>query len=89
MGRMVRKQIVIDPEQDRALEERAKELGVSQSSLIRDAIEAMLEETEKRARREHAWARLEEEFRRADREGTGSGGRTWTREGLHERGRVD
>ncbi|MHB1341924.1 MAG: ribbon-helix-helix domain-containing protein [Coriobacteriia bacterium] len=86
---MVRKQIVIEPEQDRALEARAKELGVSQSSLIREAIDAMLEETENRLKRQRAWARLEEGFRRADREGTGSGGRTWTREELHERGRAD
>ena len=41
---MVRKQIVIEPEQERALEERAKALGVSQSALIRQAIDAMLEE---------------------------------------------
>ena len=86
MGRMVRKQIVIDPGQERALETRAKELGVSQSELIRRAIDAMLAEEADRVRRQRAWERLLEGSRRAAQDGMGSGGTTWTREELHERG---
>jgi post-segregation antitoxin (ccd killing protein) len=86
---MVRKQIVIDPEQERALEEHAKALGVSQSALIRQAIDALLRDAEERAQRREAWEAIEDLWRQADREGWGSGGRTWTREELHERGRTD
>ena len=85
MGRMVRKQIVLEPEQDRALEKRAKELGVSQSSLIREAIDAMLEETEQRLKRQRAWEAFLAASEKAARNGVGSGGRKWTREELHER----
>ena len=85
MGRMVRKQIVMDPEQERALEERAQQLGVSQSSLIRDALERFLAESEEEQRRAAAWERLKRGWEEADRLGIGSGGRKWTREELHER----
>lgn len=86
MARMVRKQIVIDPEQERALETHAKALGVSQSALIREVIDALLKDAEEQAQRKAAWESLKSEFERADREGWGSGGRRWTREELHERG---
>jgi predicted DNA-binding protein len=89
MARMVRKQIVIEPEQERALEAHAKALGVSQSALIREAIDALLKDAEEQAQRKAAWEAIEDLWRRADREGWGSGGRTWTREELHERGRTD
>ena len=89
MARMVRKQIVIEPEQERALEAHARALGVSQYALIRQAIDSLLEQAEEEERRREAWAMVEDEWRRADREGWGSGGRTWTREELHERGRAD
>lgn len=89
MARMVRKQIVIEPEQERALEAHAKALGVSQSALIRQAIERLLADATEEQQRRDAWATIEDEWRRADREGWGSGGRTWTREELHERGRTD
>jgi post-segregation antitoxin (ccd killing protein) len=88
---MVRKQIVIEPEQERALEERAKALGVSQSALIRQAIERLLEDAAEEQQRREAWEAIEEGWRQADRDGigSGSGGRTWTREELYERGRSD
>ena len=89
MARMVRKQIVIDPEQERALEAHAKALGVSQSALIRRAIDSLLRDAEEQVRRQEAWEAIEEMWRRAEAEGWGSGGRTWTREELHERGRTD
>lgn len=82
MGRMVRKQIVIEPEQERALAERARVLGVSQSALIRQAIDRLLEETDRDYR-----MRLVDEFVRVAMESkASSGGRKWTREEIHERG---
>ena len=85
MARMVRKQIVIEPEQERALAARAEALGVSQSELIRRAISRLLEETEAAARREAAWQQLQQSMEKTSREGVNSGPITWTREELHER----
>jgi Arc/MetJ-type ribon-helix-helix transcriptional regulator len=83
---MVRKQIVMEPEQEAALEKRAAELGVSQSELIRRAIDDMLnaEEAARQRRREA----MKEFLKLADEavaRGEGSYGATWTREELHER----
>ncbi|MDO8879481.1 MAG: ribbon-helix-helix protein, CopG family [Coriobacteriia bacterium] len=86
MARMVRKQIVIDPEQERALEARAKALGVSQSALVRQAIDSLLQDAEEQERRLQAWERLRAGSERAARDGIGSGGLGWNREELHERG---
>lgn len=85
MARMIRKQIVIDPEQERALAGRAELLGVSQSELIRQAIDMLLKETEAAARKEAAWQELLRGMEKARRDGVGSGGNTWTREELHDR----
>ena len=85
MARMVRKQIVLEPEQERALEEQARLRGVSQSSLIREAIDRLLSEAQEEQERAAAWESLQRGWEEADRLGIGSGGRTWTREELHER----
>ena len=39
MRRMVRKQIYIEPEQDKLLKQRARELGISHAELIRRGID--------------------------------------------------
>lgn len=86
MARMVRKQIVLDPEQERALAEHARARGVSQSQLIREAIDSLLVEEQARERRMRAWELTLEASERAVHAGVGSGGQEWTREELHERG---
>ena len=85
MARMVRKQIVLDAEQERALAERARLLGVSQSELVREAVAAMLSGAA-RPGQDRVWDEL---FSVMRGEGLavkpGSGGRRWTREAIHER----
>lgn len=83
MGRMVRKQIVMDAEQERALAARARALGISQSEFVRRAVERMLDERD--SSREDSWTRARELMERAPELRTGSGGRRWTREELYER----
>jgi len=83
MGRMVRKQIVMDAEQERALAARARVLGISQSEFIRRAVERAL--VERGSSRRTAWERARELMEQAPTLRTGSGGRRWTREELHER----
>lgn len=86
MGRMVRKQLNLEEDLDRAMAERARELGISQSQLARCAIERFLESSDREERRA-AVERLRSMWAEDDRLGVGSGpeGRTWTREELHDR----
>ena len=88
MGRMIRKQIVIDAERDAQLVRLAEDLGVSQSEVIRLAIEGMVARAQEEATRERAHRELMEMFRNAPDLGLTdeNGRRTWTREELHERG---
>ena len=58
MGRMVRKQIVIQAEQERALEDRAAALGVSQSALVREAHRCVPRRSRHDARKQRVWEEL-------------------------------
>jgi Arc/MetJ-type ribon-helix-helix transcriptional regulator len=83
---MVRKQIVIEPAQEVALADLAVQRGVSQSELIRAAIEQLLAEAE----REQDKRRTHDELMAFFEEGLElgltdeSGKRTWTREDLYD-----
>jgi hypothetical protein len=86
MNRMVRKQIYIESEQDARLKERARELGLTESEVIRRAIDEALSGTLRRSRAIEAWdAALEFARARVNLPGAGSGGgRGWTREELYD-----
>jgi len=86
VARMVRKQIYIEPEQDALLKERARELGLTESEIIRQAIEQALSESHKRARAIAAWEdaiAVMKERAKLPIAGTG-GPRGWTREELYD-----
>lgn len=85
MGRMVRKQIVLDAEMERELAARSEVLGVSQSELVRRAIGRYLHPPGEGSHRALAIERLRDMWDRSEQMGIGSGGRRWTREELHER----
>jgi hypothetical protein len=82
---MVRKQIVIEAEQERALAGRAATLGISQSAVVREALEAFLGGARSDAHKKRAWDELQAGMSDSVRLRIGSRGRTWTREELHER----
>jgi hypothetical protein len=86
MARMVRKQIYMDAELDRALSARAAARGVTQAEIVREALTRMLVGGADDARAASV-ARLEVMWAEAQAMGVGSltGERTWTREELHER----
>ena len=44
MGRMVRKQVYIEPEQDELLKRLSKELGVTEAALMRRALDSLTDE---------------------------------------------
>ena len=84
MGRMVRKQIYIEPEQARQLKQQAKELGVTESDLIRRGIRQVGPSPAAAPLDRQAW---QEELafiqKRARRKALGRQ-RNWTREELYE-----
>ena len=82
---MVRKQIVIQAEQERALEDRAAALGVSQSALVREALDAFLGGAAGDARKKRAWEELRAGMTDSAGLSIGSRGQRWTREDLHGR----
>jgi hypothetical protein len=87
---MIRKQIVIDAERDQLLARLARERGVSQSELIRQAIDEMVdaEQTKEadveRRREAHEWLTAFFEKGLPLHTVDENGNRTWTREGLYD-----
>ena len=86
MGRMIRKQIVIDPELDERVARLAEARGVSQSELIRQAVNEYLDHLLEEDARHRAFEELMEMFHTAPDLGLTDehGNRTWTRESLYE-----
>lgn len=88
MGRMIRKQIVIDRKLEERVSRLAGERGVSQSELIRQALGDYLERVMREGERHKAHQELMEMLRTStfrapvDKEGN----RIWTRESLYDRG---
>lgn len=90
MARMIRKQIVIDAEREKTLARLAKERGMSQSELIRLAIDEMVAAEEERAADEARKAEAHEWLMAFFEKGVHlgmvdeNGKKTWTREELYE-----
>jgi len=85
MGRMIRKQIYIAPEQEALLKRLADETGMSEADLIRQALDRQAKSL-RFPRRDLRYWREELEFIAALRQrGPVEGHRTWSREELHER----
>lgn len=84
MKRMVRKQVYIEPRQERLLKRRARALGVTEAELIREGIELLDSARPAGASRERAmkefFAVIEERVRMR----VPQTGRGWTREDLYE-----
>ncbi len=55
MGRMIRKQVYIEPEQDELLKRRSKELGISEAALIRQAIDRLGADGDESPPNRQAW----------------------------------
>jgi hypothetical protein len=82
---MVRKQVYLEPEQERRLKQRARALGVSEAELIRRGISQVTRVERSALPDPDAW--LEELAfmrNRARRKNRRAGMRSWTREALYE-----
>ena len=84
MGRMVRKQLYIDDEQEAALKRYAKERGVTEAELVRDALDRYLTEIA-REEGDAAWARIMAFSEERAAMGSVPGKRDWTRDEIYDR----
>ena len=86
MGRMVRKQVYIEPEQDAFLKLRARELGLTEAELIRRAIRMFSTHDETTEDRPDlaAWERIKAASEERARVVSEEPGWTWSREELYE-----
>lgn len=84
MARMVRKQLYIDKRQDEALKRRARELGISEAEVVRQALADSLAVPEDNDR-EKAWARELAFMRERAKMKVPQQARTWTRDELYDR----
>ncbi len=89
MGRMIRKQVYIERDQDEFLKRSARELGITEADVIRRAIGQASAARLPGRRDRQAWAEELAFLRRRAQEIPATGGRRdWTREDLYA-GRLD
>ena len=84
MKRMVRKQVYIEPRQERLLKRRARALGVTEAELIRDGIDLLDSARPAGASRERAMKELFAVIDERIGMRVPQTGRSWTREDLYE-----
>jgi hypothetical protein len=84
MSRLIRKQIYIEPEQDAVLKRRARELGVSESEIVRRAIDGTDADTSSEETRLAALEEVLSVMRARAALDVPQTGRTWTRDDLYE-----
>ena len=82
---MIRKQVYIEPHQERLLKERARQLDVTEAELIRRSLEQTLAGAAPRRANPAAWRELMRFFRRRMRMKVRQRARRWTRDELYDR----
>jgi hypothetical protein len=84
MVAMVRKQVYIEPAQERFLKRRATELGVSEAELIRRAIDSLARTPARPSFDPDAWETVVASMEERARVPSTGERRTWRREDLYE-----
>lgn len=84
MATKVRKQIYIDVEQEAALKQLAKDKGISEAEIIRQAIDRYAQSLPSPRRDLSAWSRQRSRIQCLIDQGPILGGRSWRRENLYE-----
>ena len=85
MAEMIRKQVYIEPRQDKLLKTLAKELGVTEAELIRQGIDRGLASMAGLRPDPAAWKEADRYIVARMRKGALKGKRRWTREELYDR----
>lgn len=84
MARMIRKQIYIEPEQERALKDEANRLGISEAEVIRRRLDNEGREVVDGPKDAQAWARLVKSMEERGTLEVPQRPRSWTRDELYE-----
>lgn len=84
MGRMVRKQLYIEPRQEELLKRRARELGVTEAELIRRGIDQIGFAPTGLPLDNSAWEEAKTLIQKRLRLDVPQTGRSWTRDELHD-----
>jgi hypothetical protein len=84
MARMTRKQIYIEPDQDRRLRTLARQRGKTESELIREGVDRVLSTPSLPARDHKAWKEELAFIDHLTKLGPVEGKRTWTRDELYD-----
>ncbi len=84
MTRMIRKQIYVEPEQETRLKERAQKSGISESELIREGIDRVLDTPIELPRNLKAWEEAKKFMLERMKMDVPQTGRTWTRDELYD-----
>jgi len=82
---MIRKQIYLQPQQDKAVKKLASKEGVSEAEYLRRLIDVHLAEVVRRRERLEAWRQVNAFVGQLVAKGPLPGGRTWRREDLYDR----
>jgi hypothetical protein len=85
MTRMVRKQVYIEPRQETLLKRLARDKGVTEAEIIRQAIDRQTQSISLPRRDLEAWRQERAFIERMIQQGPVPGGRRWCREDLYER----
>jgi hypothetical protein len=86
---MIRKQVYLEPHQDRLLKSRARQLGVTEAELIRQSLEQTLAAPATPARPSvEAWQAFMRSVRRRMRGRVKQAPRAWARDELYDRPRA-
>lgn len=85
MPHKVRKQIYLDPHHAQLLKQLARDLGVSEAALIRQAVDQQAAHLTPLHRDSAAWQQERAFIERLIRKGAIPGRRTWKRDELYER----
>ncbi len=85
MASKVRKQIYIDPDQESTLKQLAKDTGISEAEIIRQAIDRYAQVLRVPRRDLSAWERQRSRIQQLIDLGPVPGKRTWRREDLYDR----
>lgn len=84
MTTMVRKQVYIEPQQDKLLKQWAEETGKTEAEIFREALDRWMTGEQQRREAQVAWEQVLSFVEERATRGPIPGGRTWTREELYE-----
>jgi hypothetical protein len=82
---MIRKQVYLEPAQDKALKRLARRTHRPEAEIIRAALDLHLEEAAGAQRRKAAWREVGSFIGQRIAGGSVPGGRSWRREDLYDR----